>query len=268
MSAASPFGQSMVETFEPKVTQWGEVYPSWYRRSPHTEEELHNLVTQEGVPLVPQIRVGDVVETRRWAIGSDGELLPQHIFERKIEDWHLEFFKAVGQGKGHFRAHLEHKPMIRRFVADVEHDPMYPGRLRKRSMPVEPSATPVEAGKFYSAEKDEWVDKLDSLVEAYHNPRFKQKMTAEEIRRVEEHLGATQAQDPVAAAAAKLAAGLITLEQFQAETGTAPAVVETAPEKPKRKGMSDEQRKAASERMKAMHAKKRAEKEAAAAQEA
>ena len=66
----------------------------------------------------------------------------------------------------------------------------------------------------------------------------------------------------------ELAAGTITLEQFQQRTGQAPAPIEVAPAKPKKKsGMSEEQRKAASERMKAMHAKKRAEKEAAASQE-
>lgn len=104
----------------------GSHVPSWYR--PHGDDDT--VVMKDGAPLVPQIRVRQVVEDRRWAIQENGELLPQHQFEslyrRKIDEW-FRLVRREPPAQG-WSPEAEPVPLVERYV-DAREDPMQPTNL-------------------------------------------------------------------------------------------------------------------------------------------
>jgi hypothetical protein len=197
MTAASPFPDAVTPQSAQVGynTERGETIPGWYVRNPHTDPTL--VVKQDGVPLVPQITVGQVAPERRWAIGLDGNLMDQVKFREKVIQKNQEFY-AIARTEGRnakpaqgYRFERDPIPNVVKFVqwrVDPEDETKLLG------IHYDPHATD-------GAKPDHFVDKKGNPVEGDRMQHLcaawaddsegggRSKLTAKERAEVQEHLG-------------------------------------------------------------------------------
>lgn len=81
----------------PRTDQWipqiRAYVPGWYQ--PHPDTSL--TVTSGGKSVGSGFRISQVLPTRRWAIGHDGEVMAQ----RDFEDLYLRYLQGYPIGRGH-----------------------------------------------------------------------------------------------------------------------------------------------------------------------
>ena len=172
------------------VTKQNEMVPGWYAMAPHPDENV--VVTQDGVPLLPQFTVAQVAYGRRWCIGMDGGLMSQIDFKIKLEEVRHEFYALLrSQGRNaqfHGKMDRGSTPTVKKF-ASKKVDPENEAKLM--DVHYDPYA---KAG----AEMDHFVDgqgekveggRLQILVEAYHSEKLRPALTKREVAQVEAHLG-------------------------------------------------------------------------------
>ncbi len=153
-------------------------------------EDSQQLVKIGGVPMVPQIRVGQIAPERRWAVKPDGNLLDQLTFENQYKANWVEWYKLSGVSppKGS-RPEYAYIPNVTKYVG-FRVNPRNP--YAKSLIPIhEPVVKERKKPKFMYDSDGERVekDRMTILVEAYHDVGLKKSLLASEIEEVEKHLG-------------------------------------------------------------------------------
>jgi hypothetical protein len=120
------------------VPQRQTIVPSWYQRH---QDPQNTVVKQNGEPVPPGFKVAQVAPELRWAIGEDGELMPQLEFERSHEQWYNEQYRFVGQPVDD--PNLRSIPLVERFVARTV-DPYDDTRLQPIQAEKVEKAPPVQ----------------------------------------------------------------------------------------------------------------------------
>ena len=172
------------------VTKQNEMVPGWYATAPHPDENV--VVTQDGVPLLPQFRVAQVAYGRRWCIGMNGELLTQIDFKIKLAEVRHEFYALLrSQGRNaqfHGKMDRGSTPNVKKF-ASMKIDPENEAKLMHVNYDPYRKAE-VELDHFVDGQGEKVEgDRLQILAEAYHNQKLRPALTVKEVALVEAHLG-------------------------------------------------------------------------------
>jgi len=195
-AASSAFPQPAPDAMDAQygyVTRQNEMVPGWYRMNPHREPESI-VVKQDGVPLLPQFTVAEMAHGRRWVVGMDGELMGQVDFKIKLGEVRLEYY-ALLRSQGRNAQYVgdvsfEATPAVRKF-ASMKVDPEDEAKLMH---------VHYDPYKTAGAEMDHFVDgkgepvaedRLQLLLEAYHNKKLRPGLTDKEVAQVEAHLAAS-----------------------------------------------------------------------------
>lgn len=242
--AQDPFAQTFRRSDAITIPERSTHVPTWY--IPHdAPEEI--VVKSGGLPLRPveasagwePFTVADVAPELRWAIGADGEILPQHEFEvlyrRKLE----EFYRVV-EGRGYpGNITREHVPTVARYVSYTV-DRRNPAKYAAIGYDPHPKNT-AAASVLFDTDGENPVsgeERMALLEKCYDDHRLRLRLKPHEIAEVERR----RKDDPLSQAMAEMRAGKITADEFQkrvaATLGTQAlihAVREERAEKPKRK---------------------------------
>lgn len=173
------------------IEERGVHVPSWYIR--HEKDGDGIVVTQNGVPFLPQFTVAQVPPERRWAIDPTGEVLPTQEFAKRFIEWREEWFTKADpdvETRGipqHWSAKNAHIPSVENFVK-VQVDP----RDRSKYIPMgyDPRKTAgALPDKLYDHE-GEYVEgeaRVRMLIDQYRKDQT--KLMPHEITEVENRLG-------------------------------------------------------------------------------
>jgi hypothetical protein len=167
------------------------------------------VVKLNGQPLEGGFTVAEMLPERRWAVGPDGELMPQLEFaekyQRKLYDWfqYASVEGRAGRGKvpSSFAVHREPIPNVAHYVAfrvDL--------RDSRQILPMgfDPDATKgTQPKRLWNSAEERFVEgaeRLSILVEAYRLEQSGGRRTLKSYEReeVEAHLSGTKSIPQVA----------------------------------------------------------------------
>jgi hypothetical protein len=254
--SADPFASSFQASHVVVIHERGVHIPSFYERHPNPSEIT---VRENGLPILSlgkPFTVADVAPERRWAIGLEGEVMPQHVFTSNLERVRYEYYQRAFDAPQKPPGDLSkyHVPAVKQYVS-MTVDPITPSRLKPIHYDAAAKA-PSDAQALYDANEDRLImgsERLAILRAAYNDPATRDKLRPEEVALVEEANGGST--DPVRGESdlmqrlvdlnAKLQAGDLSREEHAAQvsalTGHVPvaaqeAVSETPKEAPKKRG--------------------------------
>ena len=188
--SADPLGEHVFNPTEVIYIKERETHiPSWY--VPHNDPESIT-VKQRGVPLESTGRtftVSEVAPERRWAIGPDGEVLAQNMFERQIVLWYEEFFSKVKGKTPPDGVHKKVQPRVERFVK-LTVDPQNPSAplIAIGYRDAEHAARGSVSDKLWDAQGEEGVDRMKTLVKSYAHPKMRKMLTQRELEDVKSYM--------------------------------------------------------------------------------
>lgn len=174
-----------------RIPERGVHVPSWYDPSIHPR--AHEIVIKKkGIPLMPTTYVAQVAPERRWAIGGDGELLPQHVFTNQFRQWRIEAFKYSDDKPQKppmgWKPTAEPVPRVDRFVS-MKVDPQNPKNPSLVPIHYDPKATAGTKPEYlYDAKGEGRRKRMDVLIETYGEEP--QRLTQPEREEVENVLAA------------------------------------------------------------------------------
>lgn len=240
-AASDPFANTFSRREAIMIPERGTHVPTWYM--PHDQPETI-VVKSGGLPLRPveasagwkPFTVAEVAPEARWAIGADGEIMPQHEFEvayrRKIE----EFYTV--QGKRFAGVLLrEYVPRVEKYVSYTV-DPTNPAKYKGIGHDPHPKNAAAPSVLFDTDGENpvSGEERLALLEKCYDDHRLKARLKPHEIAEVEKRRGS----DPLELAMRALRAGEIDKDEYQRRVASAlgtPAIlqpIEPKPAKPKR----------------------------------
>jgi hypothetical protein len=189
--SAAPIG--MTPRMRDRLTPRRQHIPTWYDPTSHSSG---TTVTSKGVPLLGvtgnTFTIDEIPIERRWAVGSDGEVIPQDEFSGSYKRRILEWYDLM----------REDNPSIR-YEGSVERE-YIPNVIAYVSAMVDPDderqvvdmhydrwankGTKPQKLAHFEGDKIVYQDRLSSLTEAYMNPKTRAALKPGEIAEVTQHM--------------------------------------------------------------------------------